>query len=215
MHTPRAQRNARLDMMLFDHGALRVLWRNMHEVDAGVWRSSQPDPAMLRRLAGRGFRGVLNLRGATLYGSYLLEREICQILGLRLVDFEMTSRRLPSAETILALDRIFTEIPRPFVMHCKSGADRSGFAAALYLMLQADASVERALLQLSWRYLHIRRSSAGVLRTFFEAYGAANAREPIAFREWLRSGYDPDALMSAYASGTSADLLAGRLLRRE
>ena len=123
-------------MLVFDHGMLRKLWRNEHEVEGGVWRSSQPDPGMVRRLAGRGFKAILNLRGATEYGSYLLEREACRAAGIELVDFKLTSRSLPSREEILALDAIFARLPRPFLMHCKSGADRAGFAAALYLLLR-------------------------------------------------------------------------------
>ena len=126
-------------MLVFDHGLLRKAWRNEHEVDGGVWRSNQPDPGTIRRLAGQGFKAILNLRGATEYGSYLLEREACRAAGIELVDFKLTSRTLPSREEILALDAIFARLPRPFLMHCKSGADRAGFAAALYLMLQQGA----------------------------------------------------------------------------
>jgi protein tyrosine phosphatase (PTP) superfamily phosphohydrolase (DUF442 family) len=212
MHTARAQRNATLDMMLFDHGLVRLAWRNLHQVDDGVWRSSQPDPATLRRMAARGIRGVLNLRGATLYGSYLLERETCRALGLELVDFEMTSRRLPSAERILELDRAFGTIPRPFVMHCKSGADRSGFAAALYLLLRTGAGVVAAREQLSWRYLHLAGSGAGVLGAVLDAYAAAG---PVPFRDWLRTGYDPEALMLAHGGGGVAEIVADRVLGRE
>ena len=59
-----ARQAATLDMLIFDHGLVRKAWRNLHEVDAGVWRSNQPDPAMIRRLAARGFRAILNLRGS-------------------------------------------------------------------------------------------------------------------------------------------------------
>ena len=52
-------------MLIFDHGLLRKAWRNAAEIDAGVWRSNQPDPAAIRRLAAQGFRAILNLRGAT------------------------------------------------------------------------------------------------------------------------------------------------------
>ena len=92
LDAPGARRNAAIDMLVFDHGLLRKAWRNEHEVDAGVWRSNQPDPAMIRRLAGQGFKAVLNLRGATEYGSYLLEREACRAAGIELVDFKLTSR---------------------------------------------------------------------------------------------------------------------------
>ena len=141
---PGARRAKTIDMLLFDHGLLRKAWRNEHEVDAGVWRSSQPDPGMIRRLAAQGFKAIVNLRGATEWGSYFLEREACRAAGIELVDFKLNSRKLPSREELLALDALFERLPRPFLMHCKSGADRAGFAAALYLLLRSDLPVEEA-----------------------------------------------------------------------
>lgn len=215
MHTSRGRRNAYLDMMVFDQGLVRWLWPNVSEIAPGVWRSSQPDPRLLRRFSERGVRAILNLRGTTSFGSYALERETCAALGLELVDFEMHSRRLPPAETILALDRIFADIVQPFVMHCKSGADRTGFAAGLFLLLRTDAPPEAALRQLSWRHFHMAGSAAGVLRLPFEAYAAARAEASVSFREWLTNGYDPEALTATFRTNTAADVLSSRVLGRE
>ncbi|HET9067320.1 MAG TPA: sulfur transferase domain-containing protein, partial [Amaricoccus sp.] len=212
---PGARRNAAIDMLVFDHGLLRKAWRNQHEVDGGVWRSSQPDPAMVRRLAGQGFRAILNLRGATEYGSYLLEREAALAAGIELVDFKLSSRVLPTREEILALDAAFERLPRPFLMHCKSGADRAGFAAALYLLLRKGASPEEAAGQLHWRFLHVRGAATGVLHFLIERYAADAAREPMSFREWVETRYDRDALMAEYRSSGTADLLVDKVLRRE
>jgi protein tyrosine/serine phosphatase len=215
LDAPGARRSAAIDMLVFDHGLLRKAWRNEHEVDSGVWRSSQPDPAMVRRLAGRGFKAILNLRGATEYGSYLLEREAALAAGIELVDFKLSSRALPRREEILALDDAFARLPRPFLMHCKSGADRAGFAAALYLLLQKGASPEEAARQLHWRYLHVRGAATGVLHFLLERYAADAAVEPMSFRQWVEKRYDPDALMAEYRSGGAADLLVDKVLRRE
>ena len=141
---PGARRSKTIDMLLFDHGLLRKAWRNEHEVAPGVWRSSQPDPGMIRRLAAQGVKAIVNLRGATEWGSYFLEREACRAAGIELVDFKLNSRKLPSREELLALDALFERLPKPFLMHCKSGADRAGFAAALYLLLRGDMPVEEA-----------------------------------------------------------------------
>ena len=124
---PGARRNAAIDMLVFDHGMLRKLWRNEHEVEGGVSVVQPAGPGTaVRRLAGRGFKAILNLRGATEYGLYLLEREACRAAGIELVDFKLTSRALPSREEILALDAIFAGLPRPFLLHCKSGRTGRG-----------------------------------------------------------------------------------------
>ncbi len=215
LDAPGARRNAAIDMLLFDHGLIRKVWRNEHEIDAGVWRSNQPDPATIRRLKSQGFQSVLNLRGETEGGSYLLEREACRAAGIELVDFKLNSRKLPSREQILELDAIFARLPRPFLMHCKSGADRAGFAAALYLLLQKDAPPDVAQEQLSWRYLHLKGAATGVLHFLLERYAADSAAAPVSFREWVETRYDPEALAAEYRGGKAADFVVDRVLRRE
>lgn len=202
-------------MMVFDHGLLRLAWRNMYEIAPGVWRGNQPDPAQLARLAARGFRAVLNLRGETEWGSYILEREACATLGLRLIDIKMNSRLLPPREAVLALDAIFAEAEKPLLIHCKSGSDRAGFVAALYLLLREGAAPEVARAQLSWRYLHLRRGGTGVLGHMIDAYAAARAATGIGFADWIRRGYDPEALMAEFNAGGPAAFLSDHLLRRE
>jgi protein tyrosine/serine phosphatase len=131
------------------------------------------------------------------------------------VDFKLSSRMLPGREEILALDAIFERLPRPFLMHCKSGADRAGFAAALYLMLRKGLAPEEAQRQLSWRYLHLRGASTGVLHFLLGRYAEDATREPMSFRDWIATRYDPEALTAAYRSGAAADFLVDRVLRRE
>jgi protein tyrosine/serine phosphatase len=187
----------------------------MHEVAPGVWRGNQPDPATVRRLAARGFRSILNLRGATEYGSYLLERQACRAAGITLIDLKMTSRELPSEAEVMALDDIFATIESPFLMHCKSGADRAGFAAALYLLLQGGASVEEARGQLALRYLHVKSASTGVMHFMLDRYEADARTEPMSFRRWVETRYDPEALMAEYRSNPVSDFIVDRILGRE
>jgi protein tyrosine/serine phosphatase len=211
----RTRRAAMLDMMLFDHGFVRLFWRNLGEVDEGVWRGSQPDPRMIAGLARKGFKAILNLRGETMYGSYLLERDACAANEIQLLNIKLESRRLPDVQQLDELDSIFMTIPRPFLMHCKSGADRSGFAAALYLLLRTDAPVAEAKKHLSLRYLHFRNSRAGVLDFMLDAYARDTAQTPVAFRDWIHTAYDPELLMSHFTSGKAADFLMDRVLMRE
>ena len=214
LERPGARRAANIDMMLFDHGLLRRAWPNLHEVGQGVWRGSQPDPAQVRRLARRGFRSILNLRGATEWGSYLLEREACLAAGVALVDFKM-SCGLPSPAQILRLDRIFAEAERPLLIHCKSGADRAGFVAALYLLLRTEASVARARDQLSWRFLHAKTRRTALLHAFLARYEADGGPEAMPFRAWVERRYDPDAIAPRPPAGAPVVVGIERILGRE
>lgn len=215
LDAPGGRRNAAIDMLVFDHGLLRKIWPNEHEVADGVLRSNQPDPGRVRRLARQGVKAILNLRGATEYGSYLLEREACAAAGIELVDFKLSSRVLPTREELLALDATFARLPKPFLMHCKSGADRAGFAAALYLLFRGEATVSEALEQLSWRYLHVRGGSTGIMHFMLARYAADTEREPIGFRAWVATRYDPAALTAEYKGGAVAGFVVDRVLGRE
>lgn len=209
------RRGAHIDMLLFDHGLVRYFWRNRHEIAPGVWRGSQPDPGSIRTLAGRGFRTILNLRGETEWGSYILERETCAEVGIKLVDLKLNSRVLPEIATIEQLDAIFAEAEKPMLLHCKSGADRAGFVSALYLLLRTGATPEAARAQLHWRYLHLRRGRTGVLRHMIDTYVAEHARSGMTFRDWLATAYDPAEMMAAFEAGRVETFLTDRVLRRE
>ena len=47
-------------------------------------------------------------------------------------------------------------------MHCKSGADRAGLAAALYLIFKKDYSLEEASRELNFKHLHIKYTVAKI-----------------------------------------------------
>ena len=52
------------------------------------------------------------------------------------------------------------------MMHCKSGADRAGLMAALYLLI-AKQPAREAVKQLTWKYGHVKQAKTGVLDAFF------------------------------------------------
>ncbi len=196
--TPAKRREAWRHFNWVDHAFLRKLWTNFDQVAEGVFRSNQPSPKRLAHYYARGIKSVLNLRGTSLYSCYLFEAEACHNLGLNLTDINLSATALPTLKTILELEQHFKTLPKPFVMHCKSGADRAGFASALYLLLIEGAAIEVAQRQLSFRYLHIRASQKGILDFCLEEYRQTNNTSPVAFREWLMTVYDPKILTDAF-----------------
>lgn len=196
--TPAKRREARRHMDWVDHGILRRLWWNFHPVAMGVFRSNQPPPERIAKYRDRGIRSVLNLRGDSIHGYYLFEAEACAAHGIGLTNINLSPNELPSLDTLLTLDRHFQELQKPLVIHCKSGADRAGFASALYLLLIEGAPIELAQRQLGLKYLHIRSSSKGILDYCLETYRETNQRSPIPFRDWMMTMYDPAALTAAF-----------------
>lgn len=203
------------DMLLIDHGVFRLAYQNRHKLAEGVWRSAQPAPHQIRRLARMGIRTIVNLRGPRTCGSYWLERQACARHGIQLEDFQVRSRAAPSRDEIFAARDLFQRVEYPMLMHCKSGADRVGLMSTLYLIAREDVPVEKARAQLGLRYGHVRQADTGVLDYFFERYLQDNGVRPMPFFDWVAKVYDPAELKRSFAATGWANLLVNGILRRE
>ena len=203
------------NMLLADHGAFRLLYPNRVRVSAELWRSSQPSPGQLAWFAARGGRTVINLRGGREHGSWPLQREACERLGLRLEEFVLRSREAPARDALLGADAFLDRISYPALVHCKSGADRAGLFAALFLLLREGRSAAEARGQLSLRYGHFRFARTGILDAFLERYERDGEGRGIGFRAWAERIYDPAALSAEFRPRFWSAMLADRLIRRE
>ncbi|MBL6454010.1 tyrosine-protein phosphatase [Belnapia sp. T6] len=206
-----------LNSLFVDHALLRLGWRNWGVVAPGrLYRSNHPMPWQLRAAARRfGLRTVINLRGErTGCGSDRLGRAAAAELGLDHIDAPFESRGAPHKDRILRLANIFGTMREPALLHCKSGADRTGLAAGLWLLLQGRPP-EEALAQLSLRHGHLRQSRTGILDAFFLSYAAAHRGTGKPFLDWLRDDYSEAALREAFQSQGWADRLMDGVLRRE
>jgi uncharacterized protein (TIGR01244 family) len=203
------------DLVMVDHGVFRLIYANRHRVGRHVLRSAQPAPRDIERLARRGIRTIVNLRGDRDCGSYRLEKEACDRHGIRLIDFPAKSREAPPRAFFHEAKQLFETIDYPMLMHCKSGADRVGLMSVLYLILIEKRPVEEAIRQLSLRYGHIRQAETGVLDSVFTAYIEHNQRMPIAFLDWIDAFYDPKHLKAKFAARSWGDVLVSGVLRRE
>jgi protein tyrosine phosphatase (PTP) superfamily phosphohydrolase (DUF442 family) len=190
LSTPANRRRALIWNRWLDHGILRVLWTNQFQIAPGVWRSNHPPQSRFARIKAMGINTVLTLRGVSGNPSDLLEREACAANGIALHSIAMQARAAPTPAQIADLIALFRTLPRPFLMHCKSGADRAGFASAVYLMVIMGEPVETARRMLSPRYLHFSWSKTGVLDRVLDLYAARNAKTPISFEAWAATEYD-------------------------
>jgi len=204
-----------VNMLLVDHGVFRLAYLNLHRVTPQFWRSAQPAPGDIGRLAAAGLRTVVNLRGGREHGSWPLEREACATHGIALVDFVVRSRGAPERDTVLAAAELFAGLTYPALVHCKSGADRAGFMAALFLLIHENRPLDEALAQLDLRYGHFRFAKTGILDAFFERYGAEGEAKGLTFLDWVRDVYDPEALARDFKPHAFSDFVVDRLLKRE
>jgi protein tyrosine/serine phosphatase len=215
LSTPAGRRNAWIDALFIDHAVLRILWTNFATVQPGVlYRSNHPTPANLRAFTKKvGLRSLINLRGLAKNGSDALSRDTAARLGLDFYDMAVESRGAPHKDRILRLADIFATMRGPALIHCKSGADRAGLVAGLFLLING-ASVDEAMGQLSLRYGHIKQAKTGILDAFFLTY-KRDGEGKKAFLDWVREDYSEDALRASFKANALAGFVTDRILKRE
>lgn len=214
--TTRKQRiRAYVDLMLKDHGVVRLFYLNKHRVSETFWRSAQPAPRDIARLASMGLKTIVTLRGGRDHGAWPLEKEACERHHIELREIVVRSREAPSKELLLSLPAFFASLTTPALIHCKSGADRAGFMAAMYVLIVEQKTALDALKQLSWRYGHLKFAKTGILDAFLEAYQQGGEAKQIPFLTWVERDYDPEKLMREFKTNFWSSLLVDRLFRRE
>ena len=202
------------ELMLKDHGVLRLRWHNLHQIDDQMWRSNQPTPKRLAQAKELGIKTIINLRGPRNDGGWRLEAEACDKLGLNLVDFTARSRAAPDKKMLHDTKALFEAVEGPSLLHCKSGADRAGIMSALYLLMHKGRPAAEALEQLSWRYLHVKQAKTGLLDTFIKAY-IPYEEQGMPLFDWIDNIYDPEALQASFMARGWANRLVDDILHRE
>ncbi len=130
---------------------------NLHAVSAGVlYRSAQLGKNDTRwAVREYAIKSVLNLRGAHA-GQSWYDDEVAAAgeLGLAHFDYPLSSKRFVTSQQIEEILDIVRKAPKPLLIHCKSGADRTGLVAALYRFSETGASAAEADRELSLVYGH-------------------------------------------------------------
>ncbi|MDO6727983.1 tyrosine-protein phosphatase [Cognatishimia sp. 1_MG-2023] len=182
-----------------DHGILRYRWHNFAQIAPNMYRSNHPNHERFEAYAKLGIKTVLNLRGASNHSPYYFEVESCKKLNLDLIDIPMSARSAPPPEKLIeVMDALETLVDIPTLMHCKSGADRTGIVSAMYLMHILGKPVEEARKMLSFDFVHIKFTKTGILDYVIDMYARRVAKSPIPFREWVETEYDHEAARDGF-----------------
>lgn len=214
--TPRGRLRTYLDYLWNDHAYLRLRFSNAHWVSDELVRTNQPWPFQLAEWKRKGIKTIVNLRGGFDASFHALEKDACERLGLKMVDFTITSREVPSRTRVHGAKALFESLEYPALMHCKSGADRAGIMSVFYMHFRKGVPIREALEQLSLKYLHVKHGKTGVLDYTFERYLAEGEPKGQTFLEWVDSpAYDEAGIKADFRSNMWGRLLTEGLLKRE
>ncbi|HZJ12795.1 MAG TPA: tyrosine protein phosphatase [Methyloceanibacter sp.] len=135
-----------------------VATNNFHTVVPGeFYRSAQPSGAQVAKYHERyGIKTILNLRGPhPELEWYREEKADADANGIRLIDYPLSSGRDVSGVKLDELLDVLSTAERPILVHCLSGADRSGIVSAFYVAGVAGGSEFYAELQLTPLFGHM------------------------------------------------------------
>ncbi len=130
---------------------------NFHAVEDGaVYRSGQLSGSQFaRRIQENGIKTIVNLRGSNTGESwYDDEIKASTSAGVQHIDFGISAGQELTNGEVGKIVALLRDAPRPILIHCEAGSDRSGLVSALYELLVARHSSEEANSQLSFRYGH-------------------------------------------------------------
>jgi protein tyrosine phosphatase (PTP) superfamily phosphohydrolase (DUF442 family) len=185
-------------------GGLAVCWlgnvlvgQNLHTVIPGrIYRGAQPTADALERIVRmHGIRTIVNLRGCcNPLPWYLAEGRVAQQLGVCQEDVAFSAVHLPPPTELRQLVEVLERAEYPIFLHCRHGADRTGLAAVVALLLQPDVAYAHARRELGLYHGHLSFGKTGYLDTFFDLYEnwlheQGKEHSPELFRHWVLEVY--------------------------
>ncbi len=194
-----------------EHNFINLFWTNLSKVDEGVYRSAQLTPWKLKKLIKKyNFKTIINLRGNNKNYLYKKEKEICEKLGVEYYTVSLLSRSPHKIrkEELEKLIFLLQNAKKPLLFHCKAGADRSGFVAVLYHILNGKDKFEAIKKELKLKYGYLAFTKAGRIKKLFELY---NEKED--FLDWFLK--NREIIEKSYKSNKLADFLYDKILKRE
>lgn len=180
--------------LLLVHLAFYYVTDNVHPVIAGkIYRSAQLNEKGLAYYTNTfHLKTIINLRGRWPNDRwYQVESDFAKTHHLNYYSFHFSAYQLPTKDRLRELVTLLLTAPKPLMFHCEGGADRTGMAAAISVILyDKSPSMDAIKKQASWHYNAISRKTVGyqVLRNYFawlqhNHYQSSKQR----FLQWVNS----------------------------
>jgi protein tyrosine phosphatase (PTP) superfamily phosphohydrolase (DUF442 family) len=193
------RRSARVLGIVLVLGSLLVAGRwwtgNFGTVAPGaVYRSGQLSASGLERVVRKyRIQTVVNLRGCNPEQAwYRAERAATLAAGATQVDIAMASDQWLSRPQLRAIIEVLERSPRPMLIHCEWGAERTGLVAALATLLDPAGSLAAARGAFTPYHLFLPVKDGRMMLGHVAAYrdwlaARGQPHTPTRFREWTGS----------------------------
>jgi protein tyrosine/serine phosphatase len=149
---------------------------NFHTITAGeAYRSAILDRDELEHYIRKyGIKSIVNLLGDHPNEPWYKEEiEVSAEQNVEHYDISLPPTREPTEDEVRELVEIFKNAPRPVLVHCKAGADRSGLAAAMWRVIVDKEPKSEAGKELSILYGHIPVGKTIAMDQFFKKWNPA------------------------------------------
>lgn len=115
--------------------------RNCYRLSPELYRSGQPGGDGFKALEKLGLKSVLNLR------EYHSDADEAKHTGLRLYRIKLAAGKVTREELMDCL-LVISRAPKPVLVHCWHGSDRTGIVCAAYRIVMQGWTPEKALEEL-------------------------------------------------------------------
>ncbi len=147
-----------------------------HEVAPGIYRGGQPKPGGFDLLKQKGIKTIINLRDEH------DEKQQVEAMGFKYVYLPMDARdKISASDIAIFLKTVTDPAHQPVFIHCRRGADRTGFMVGLYRVAMQGWSAEKAYREA--REIGMRWWYRGLRRQLFEYAGKFGRAEASSHRK--------------------------------
>ncbi len=124
-----------------------LLYGNFHKVDRDLYRSAQlfsfDMPYYIKKYK---IKSIINFRGNSTKDWYKNELSISKEYNVTHYDYGIGDRKVASIKEMNDIVHLMKIAPKPLLIHCKAGADRTSLASALYLYaIKGDKDASKAI----------------------------------------------------------------------
>ena len=159
-----------------------------------IYRSAQPNLNEWNwYLHHYHIKSILNLRGKNQqYAWYIVEVKFARDHHIKHYDIGLSAYILPSERQLQKIMHIILSAPKPLLIHCQGGADRTSFVSSIAIILLTQHRDFAD--QISWKYNVFSENSIGHLmmrKYIFWLQHEGLSSNKINFIQWSKNDFSP------------------------